>query len=96
MIEQSISSLKLSILSKFRLQSNYIHSLDFAHHIQQFVIDDLDDFERFRRVDRIHEHVAVHVHRILGGKYRIFVLSRRVDEFQVVILISDAGGFREN
>ena len=59
--------------------------LSLSHHVQQLLVDDLDDFERLLAGDRVHQHVPVEVHAVLGGKYAVLILTGGVDQFHLVV-----------
>lgn len=70
--------------------------LDFPSHIKQFVVNDLNDLERFRRSYGIDKYVAMNVHRISGRENWVFIVAGRVYELYFVILAMDANRFGES
>lgn len=72
------------------------HILCFAHNIQQFLVDNLDNFKRFLTGYRIDEYVTMKVHAILGRKYTVFILSSCINQFDFIVRGIDSGDFRKS
>lgn len=71
----------------------WIDLLSFTHHINELLVDNLDDFERLLTCDRVDKNIPMEVHGILSWKYAVFILSSGVYEFHLVVGIVDTRYF---
>lgn len=75
-----------------RIQENL---LSLPHHVQQLLVDDLDDLERLLTGDGIHQHVPMEIHAVLGREYAVLILTGGVDQFHFVVGRINASDFGE-
>lgn len=69
--------------------------LHFARDVQQLLVDQFHHLEGLRTGDAVHQHVTVDVYAVLRGEYGILVLSGRVHQLQLVVLVVHPSGLGE-
>lgn len=84
---QSFKNHKSALILLCLIQGNV---LSLSHDVQQLLVDDLNDFERLLAGDRVHQHVPVEVHAVLGGEYAVLILTGGVHQFYLVVGWVDA------
>lgn len=75
-----------------KIKQSY-HLLNFSGHIQQFFINNLNNFKWFWRSYRVYQDISMDIHRILCRENGIFILTRSIHQFQIIFLTTYSSCF---